>query len=67
MNPERAKVETEWISVAEAERLTGRSRWTWRQDAYSGRIGSAKIGRRLLLRISEVRQFMNAGYRPAIR
>lgn len=59
-------IEPEWIGVDEAEKLTNRSRWTWRQDAYRGRIGSAKVGRRLLLRLSEVRDFMEAGYRPSI-
>jgi hypothetical protein len=59
-------IEREWIGVAEAEILTGRSRWTWRRDAYAGRVGSAKIGRRLLLRLAEVRQIMDAGYRPAL-
>lgn len=59
-------LEREWISVDEAQQLTGRSKWSWRQDAYRGRIGSSKVGRLLLLRLSEVRQFMDDGYRPAI-
>jgi hypothetical protein len=59
-------LEREWIGVDDAETLTGRSKWSWRRDAYMGKIGSAKVGRRLLLRLSDVRQFMDAGYRPAI-
>jgi hypothetical protein len=59
-------IEAEWIGVDEAERFSGRSRWTWRRDAYAGRVGSAKVGRRLLLRMSEVRKFMEANYRPAM-
>lgn len=59
-------LEREWVSVAEAEALTGRSRWTWRKDAYVGRIGSAKVGKMLMLRLADVRDFMERGFRPAI-
>jgi hypothetical protein len=59
-------IEREWVGVDEAEILTGRSRWSWRRDAYEGRIGSTKVGRRLLLRLSDIRQAMDAGYRPAL-
>jgi len=59
-------IEREWIGVDEAERFSGRSRWSWRRDAYAGRVGSTKVGARLLLRLSEVRNFMEANYRPAI-
>lgn len=48
-------IEREWVGVVEAEILTGRSRWSWRRDAYSGKIGSAKVGRRLLLRLGSGR------------
>lgn len=56
----------EWVSVDEAEHLSGRSKWSWRRDAYDGRVGSTKVGKRLLLRLSEVRSYMEANYRPAI-
>lgn len=58
------RVEAEFVSVAEAEAMTGRSRWSWRQDAYQGRIASTKIGRRLLLPISEIRRVLDQGMRP---
>jgi hypothetical protein len=45
--------------------MTGRSRWNWRKDAYAGRIGSVKVGRRLLIPVAEIRRVMDAGYRPA--
>lgn len=66
MPRETKLTEREWVGVDEAEVLTGRSKWSWRRDAYEGRIGSAKVGRRLLLRLSDVREVMNAGYRPAL-
>jgi hypothetical protein len=57
----------EWVSVDEAEHFSGRSKWSWRRDAYSGKVGSTKVGKRLMLRLSEVRNLMEANYRPAIR
>lgn len=56
----------EYLSVLDAEILSGRSRWSWRRDAYSGKIASAKIGRRLLIPISEVRRVMEEGLRPRV-
>jgi hypothetical protein len=61
-----ARVERHWVSVDEAEAMTGRSRWSWRKDAYSGRIGSSKVGRRLFLQKSDVERVMAEGFRPAI-
>jgi excisionase family DNA binding protein len=54
-----------WISVDEAEDLTGLSKWSWRRLAYAQRIGSSKVGRRLVLKLSDVQSYMEAGYRPA--
>ena len=66
MTKETKPLEREWIGVDEAQAITGRSKWSWRRDAYEGRIGSSKVGRRLLLRLKDVRQTMEAGYRPAL-
>jgi hypothetical protein len=60
------RIERQWVSPDEAEALTGRSRWTWRKDAYSGRIGSSKVGRRLFLRLDDVNKTMQEGFRPAV-
>jgi Helix-turn-helix domain len=62
----KSAVEREYASVAEAEQLTGISRWTWRQMAYSGRVASSKVGRRLLIPISEIRRVLSEGMRPRI-
>ena len=59
-------VEREYLSVAEAEGMTGISRWTWRVYAYNGKIGSTKIGKRLLLPLTEVRRVLSEGNRPRI-
>ena len=51
-----SKVEPEYIDVQDAEVMTGRSRWSWRRDAYTGRIASVKIGAKLLIPIAEIRR-----------
>lgn len=62
----RKPLEPEYIGVAEAEQLTGISRWTWRKKAYAGVIASTKVGCRLLLPVAEVRRVMAEGLRPAV-
>ena len=61
-----AKVETEYVSVQGAETMTGRSRWSWRRDAYEGRIASVKLGAKLLIPISEIRRLVAENTRPRI-
>lgn len=61
-----AKVEPEYVSVGDAEVMTGRSRWSWRRDAYEGRIASVKIGVKLLIPIAEIRRVIAEGTRPAL-
>ena len=60
------RVEPEYVTCAEAEIISGRSRWTWRKDAYSRRVASCKVGRRLLLPLAEVRRVMTEGLRPRV-
>ena len=59
-------IEPELLGVVEAERMTGRSRWSWRRDCYSGAITSVKIGRRLLVPISEIRRVIAENTRPRL-
>jgi hypothetical protein len=59
-----ANVEPELIGVQAAETMTGRSRWSWRRDAYEGRIASVKIGARLLIPVSEIRRVIAENTRP---
>jgi len=60
------KVETEFVSVKDAELMTGRSRWSWRRDAYEGKIASVKLGASLLLPIAEIRRVIAENTRPAV-
>jgi hypothetical protein len=61
-----AKVEPELVSVQGAEVMTGRSRWSWRRDAYEGKIASVKLGAKLLIPISEIRRVVAEGMRPRV-
>jgi hypothetical protein len=59
-------VERELLGMEDAERLTGRSRWSWRRDCYSGAVASVKIGRRLFVPVSEVRRVIAENTRPRV-
>lgn len=61
-----ARVETEYVSVQGAETMTGRSRWSWRRDAYEGRISSVKLGAKLLIPIAEIRRVIQENTRPRL-
>ena len=61
------QIEPKFLGVDGAEARSGVSRWTWRRMAYDGRIASAKVGRRLLIPLSEVDRVLAEGYRPATR
>ena len=60
------KIEPELLGMAEVEALTGRSRWSWRRDCYSGAVASVKIGRRLFVPVSEVRRVIAESTRPRV-
>ena len=62
-----AKVETELVSVQSAEIMTGRSRWSWRRDAYEGKISSVKLGAKLLIPVAEVRRVIAENTRPRVK
>jgi len=61
------RVEQELLGVADAEEMTGRSRWSWRRDCYSGAITSVKIGRRLLIPVTEIRRVIAENTRPRLQ
>ena len=61
-----AKVETELVSVQGAETMTGRSRWSWRRDAYEGKIASVKLGAKLLIPVAEIRRVIAESTRPRL-
>ena len=61
------KIEPELLGMADAEAMTGRSRWSWRRDAYEGKISSVKLGAKLLIPISEVRRVIAENTRPRLQ
>lgn len=61
-----SRVEPEYVSVQGAETMTGRSRWSWRRDAYDGKIASVKLGAKLLIPITEIRRVLAENTRPKL-
>jgi methylthioribose-1-phosphate isomerase len=53
--------------VQGAETMTGRSRWSWRRDAYDGKIASVKLGAKLLIPIAEIRRVIAENTRPRLQ
>lgn len=60
-------VEPEFVSVDEAEIITGISRWTWRDYAREGKVDTCKVGTRLLIPLREIRRVLAEGYRPRVQ
>lgn len=60
------EVSAEYLGVAEAEAMTNVSRWTWRRWAYDGKVGSVKLGKRLLIPTSEVQRLIAENSRPRL-
>jgi excisionase family DNA binding protein len=55
-----------YLSVTDAEAVTGVSRWTWRRWAYSGKVSSVKLGKRLLIPASEISRLVAENTRPRL-
>jgi excisionase family DNA binding protein len=60
------QVNRQYLGVAELEAMTGISRWTWRRWAYDGKVGSVKLGKRLLIPAREVQRLIAENSRPAL-
>jgi excisionase family DNA binding protein len=58
--------EAQLLGVAEAEALTGISKWTWRRWSYDGKIASVKLGKRLLIPVSEIERLVIENTRPRL-
>lgn len=65
-NAVQGSIKRELLGMMDAEQMTGRSRWSWRRDAYEGRIASVKIGRRLFVPVSEVQRVIAENTRPRL-
>lgn len=55
-----------YLGVDMAEKVYGLSRWTIRRWAYDGKIASVKMGRRLMIPVSELERLVTEGTRPAL-
>lgn len=60
------EVERQYLGVAECEIMSGISAWTWRRHAYTGRVESVKLGRRLLIPVAEIRRVLAENTRPRL-
>jgi excisionase family DNA binding protein len=58
--------EAQYLGVAEAETITGVSKWTWRRWAYDGKVASVKLGKRLLIPTSEIERLVSENTRPRL-
>ena len=61
-----AKPEAQYLSPRDAGNRYGLSSWTIRRWAYSGRIGSVKLGKRLLIPVVELERLVRENMRPAL-
>jgi hypothetical protein len=61
----RKNIQPEYVGVDTAEAMTDVSRWTWRRWAYGRKIASIKLGKRLLIPVSEIRRVVEEGLRPS--
>jgi hypothetical protein len=59
-------VKADYLGVADAEALTGVSRWTWRRWAYVGRVASVKLGKRLLIPSAEITRLVEENTHPRL-
>jgi excisionase family DNA binding protein len=60
------ELNADYLGVADAEAVTGVSRWTWRRWAYSGKVSSVKLGKRLLIPATEISRLVAENMRPRL-
>jgi excisionase family DNA binding protein len=63
---EQGDLNPQFMSVSDAQALTGISKWTWRSWAYAGKVASVKLGKRLLIPASEIERLVSQGTRPSL-
>ncbi len=59
-------ISKQFLTVQEAETLTGRKAATWRRDILERRIPYVKFGRLVRIPISAIDDLIRKGYRKAI-
>jgi excisionase family DNA binding protein len=60
------KTEAQYLSPTDAGNRYGLSGWTIRRWAYSGKIGSVKLGKRLLIPVKELERLVSENTRPRL-
>jgi excisionase family DNA binding protein len=56
-----------YLTVFEAQEMTGRKASTWRRDIFERKIASVKIGRQVRIPLSEINKLIEAGWRDPIK
>lgn len=59
-------IEPKLLTVQAAAATLGLSVWTVRQWAYSGRIGSHKLGSRMMISPAEIDRLLRESHRPRL-
>ena len=49
------------LNIDEAARIIGRAHWTLRRDIRCGKLGCVRIGRRIMIELSEIRRLIDEG------
>jgi hypothetical protein len=49
------------LKIEDAARILGRTHWTLRRDAKSGRLKYVRIGQRIMFEASEIRRLIEEG------
>ena len=55
-----------YVTVDEAESITGRKASTWRRDIFERRIACVRFGRSVRIPLSEIERLAREGYRGPI-
>jgi hypothetical protein len=49
------------LNIDEAARIIGRAHWTLRRDIKCGKLSCVRIGRRIMIELSEIRRLIEEG------
>ncbi len=66
MVSERLQKEDKYLTVFEAEQMTGRKAATWRRDILLKRISVVKFGRCVRIPLSEIHRLISEGYHARV-
>lgn len=66
MRNERILKDEKYLTVFEAESMTGRKAATWRRDILLKRISVVKFGRCVRIPLSEIHRLVNEGFQQRV-